>query len=235
MFKLLFIKLIKFILKKFKVGLTSYDNLLFPHHTKEFIHEKIITSSDGILHVGAHFGEERDYYGSLNLNVYWIEAVPQFYEILKKNISEYPNQIAKNYLLGNQDHKIMKFYLANNEGASSSIFELSKENGFKGLEMTESMEIETRRLDSLLSLKEVQIYSNWVIDAQGSELQVLEGAEKLLGHVSSIMVEVSTREIYVGGTNYHDLKRYLRKHSFIPLWEPKGNSHEDILFIRTHY
>ncbi|CAB4687183.1 MAG: FkbM family methyltransferase [Actinobacteria bacterium] len=232
MFRLQLIRLIKFILKKFEIGITSSNNLLFPHHTKEFIHNKILLSKTGVLHVGAHFGEERNHYQSLNLNVCWIEAVPEFYKILQNNISSFPKQIAHNYLLGNQDKKIVNFYLANNEGSSSSIYELTEDNGFKGLKMNESIEIEMRRLDSLFTEREIQLYPNWIIDAQGAELQVLQGAEKLLGGVLSIMAEVSTSNIYIGGTNYFELKSYLHRFGFIPLWEPNINSHEDVLFIR---
>ncbi len=223
----------KYILKKFNIGITSYENLEFPHHTKEQIHTKILEASNGVLHVGAHFGEERDFYNQLKLNVLWVEAVPKFFNVLTNNISKYSNQFAFNYLLGNQDKKIVKFYLANNEGSSSSVFKLSKDNGFDGLEMDDILEIEMRRLDQVFSSDQVKMYPNWIIDAQGAELQVLEGAGKLLEKVSSIMVEVSTREVYEGGTNYYELKKFLRKFNFIPMWEPKNNSHEDILFIRV--
>jgi FkbM family methyltransferase len=231
--KLFFANSIKSILKKFKIGITSYDNLIFPHHTKEFIHKQILQSSSGVLHVGAHFGEERDFYHQMKLNVFWVEAVPEFFKKLKNNISTYPDQIAANYLLGNHDKKIVKFYLANNEGSSSSVFKLTKDNGFQGLEMNGAIEIEMRRLDKVLKPIQVDSYPNWIIDAQGAELDVLKGAGKLLDQVSSIMVEVSTREIYKGGTNYLELKEFLREFNFIPIWEPKNNSHEDVLFIRT--
>jgi hypothetical protein len=53
-----------------------------------------LRSCSGVIHVGAHTGQERDTYAGYRLPVIWIEPLPAQFEQLKQNIKVYPNQIA---------------------------------------------------------------------------------------------------------------------------------------------
>jgi hypothetical protein len=75
-------------------------------------------------------------------------------------------------------------------------------------------------------------FDHWVIDVQGAELNVLLGAKKLLKYCFSIQIEVSTREVYINAPKYYDVREFLVKEGFFPLWEPECNSHTDLVFIK---
>jgi hypothetical protein len=48
----------------------------------------------GIIHVGANLGQERELYAKYKIKVLWIEPLPHFFEKLRENIREFPDQIA---------------------------------------------------------------------------------------------------------------------------------------------
>jgi hypothetical protein len=60
-------------------------------HESQFQGLGIIT---GIIHVGANLGQERELYAKYKLKVLWIEPLPHFFEKLRENIREFPDQIA---------------------------------------------------------------------------------------------------------------------------------------------
>jgi FkbM family methyltransferase len=185
------------------------------------------------LHIGAHWGQESIFYQSCEKKVLWVEAIPSVYEVLSKNIREIPGQQAFNFLLGSVNQDKVNFYITSNFGASSSIYELSDKHGWGDLSTSETMKLQMHRLDSVFTSQDIEEYGNWILDTQGSELEILIGAGKLLDFCHSIFVEVSTRETYLGAPDYHAIRSYLLDQGFVPLWEPAKNSHEDLIFVRT--
>jgi FkbM family methyltransferase len=79
-----------------------------------------------VIHVGANTGQEQHHYASFGLNVLWIEPIPAVFEELRSNISGFPNQSALCYLLAAEDVTEYTFHVANNGGASSSIFDFAE-------------------------------------------------------------------------------------------------------------
>jgi FkbM family methyltransferase len=80
----------------------------------------------GVIHVGANIGQEREEYASLGLKVAWVEPIPAVFETLRSNISGLANQRAYQYLLAAEEGVEYTFHVADNGGASSSIFEFAK-------------------------------------------------------------------------------------------------------------
>jgi FkbM family methyltransferase len=87
---------------------------------------KYLKNINGVIHIGANTGQERNLYEKYNLNVLWIEPIPKIYEELKKNIKDNKNQKAIKALITDKDNKEYQFNIANNNGASSSILELKE-------------------------------------------------------------------------------------------------------------
>src|SRR5882762_6712763 len=56
--------------------------------------DRFLARISGVIHVGAHAGEERDQYAKLGLRVIWIEPIPEVFERLQANIAGYPDQRA---------------------------------------------------------------------------------------------------------------------------------------------
>ena len=101
--------------------------------------------------------------------------------------------------------------------------------------MTGTLYLDMKRLDKIFNKKKIKDYNHWVIDVQGAELDVFKGAGELLNLPTSIEVEVSTREEYLGGAKYRELKDFLRDFGFLPLWDPEDKSHENIIFVKLRH
>lgn len=224
-------KLLQNFLARFGI-FVSRTPVKFYYDLESEIMNNLIINSKGVLHIGAHYGQERHFYSENAKRVIWIEAIPEIYAELVKNISGYDNQIAYCALVGNNNLANVNFLISNNDGSASSIYGISKNSKFESVYMQNKMQISMIRLDNLLSNIEIANYSHWIIDVQGSELLVLQGAGDLLTFCQSITIEVSTRETYVNGAKYEEIKKFLFSNGFFPLWEPAKNDHTDIPFIR---
>ena len=219
-------------LRIFGVQILRIENTL---RFRDFVSERNLIAARGVLHIGAHFGEERFVYSEFEKPVLWIEAVPEYFNQLRSNISTLDNQEARLLLLSD-DERVVEFHIASNDGASSSLYELSKNSGFEktGLRMETSIQVSTMRLDKTLSKEDFLKFDHWVVDVQGAELEVLRGAGKSLSYCNSIQVEVSHREVFVGGTEYLELVDFLTCAGFIQIWEAHEGEHMDVLFIRRN-
>ena len=101
--------------------------------------------------------------------------------------------------------------------------------------MTDFIKLETITLDDLVSKHNIDLnqYSHWVIDVQGSELELFKGAVNSLKLCKSIVVEVSLEEFYENGAKFNDVKKFLFEQNFKLLLTPNRN-HEDVLFVKKN-
>lgn len=198
------------------------------------IFKKIIGGSQGVLHIGAHLGQESKMYQSSRTQVIWIEAIPEIAARLSEDLHNIPEQKVITALLGKKNLEHVKLNLSSNNFESSSIYEFGSEIGFSNLRMTASIQLPMLRLDTIFTKSDLANYQTWIIDVQGAELDVLIGAGSLLEICNVLQVEVSTREVYKGATSWIDLKDYLSSNGFIEIVTPKRSSHQDIIFIRVN-
>lgn len=206
-------------------------------HESDFLLRKriqanLISRSNGILHIGAHLGQEADFYSQLRKPVIWIEALPHLYEELKINIAKYPNQKAICALLGEENNESVKFHVANNEGASSSIYEPNLDL-LPPFKMQSSVDLPMNRLDRLFKSSIMSQYDHWVVDVQGAELSVISGAGNLIDFCNSIVVEGKEDSYYLGGTKYSQLESRLESLGFMPLWDIEENVEDNIFYLRV--
>ncbi len=224
-----FVRLIKRIFSTFgfdirRIGLTG------PSNTNS-LREQIYESTRGVLHIGGHRGQEATIYARAKARVLWFEALESVYSDLKNILKDFPEQEAVHALLGNEE-KFVSFHIASNDGMSSSIYPFADNNGFD-LSMTESVQLKMKRLDTLLTREQAENYPHWVVDVQGAELAVLQGAGRLLDSCQTIDVEVSTFDVYEGGVNFTELDTFLKLEGFLSLWQPMGRTHENLLYVRV--
>lgn len=195
----------------------------------------------GILHLGAHLGQEAAAYADLNKPVVWVEALPNLHSRLANHVKQFPGQRAMCALLGDRNGIQKTFYISNNaEGASSSVFQFGDYGGGDKslwpelkLAMVDSITLPMLRLDTLLQGNgiDAQQYDFWVVDLQGAELLALQGSGDLLQYCRALYVEVSTVPVYQGGVLWPELSAWLGQAGFVPLWQP-GKRHDDVLFVR---
>jgi len=90
-------------------------------------------------------------------------------------------------------------------------------------------------LDYYCTWRDTAIYPEVLLmDTQGSEFEILEGAKYVLPKVQAILVEWSLIEVYKGQMRLEDIQRYLAVYGFhlkhkIDLW---SNHHGDAIFAR---
>jgi FkbM family methyltransferase len=195
----------------------------------------------GVIHVGANSGQERDLYACHKLHVVWIEPIPEVFEALSTNIENYPNQIAFQRLLTDQDGAEHVFHIANNGGASSSILELKLHKDiWPGVDYEKSVKLRSTTLDSLIEKEQIDIgkYDALIMDTQGSELLVLKGAVSALRAFRFVKTEVPDFESYVGCCQLKDIDSYLRLNGFREISRHKfaehktGGSYFDVIYER---
>lgn len=167
-----------------------------------------------IVHVGANKGQERYLYERLNLRVIWIEALPNIYDELTKNLKSFKNQQAILSLLSSKSGETMHFNVAGNEGASSSIFDFAKHiEMWPDVRMTGRVELVSETLDDVI--KEVAPVDAIVIDTQGAELLVLQGGLRVLQRVQYVMAEAADFDAYSGGCKLDELTDFMLAAGFV--------------------
>lgn len=170
----------------------------------------------GILHLGANVGQEAIEYAKLNKPVIWVEADPEIFEKLKVNIKKYNLQKAFLALLTDQDNEKYIFNIANNNGGSSSIFELGQWHLDIGIKYIKTKDLFSVKLSTMIEKNKLNVenYNMWVLDLQGAELKALIGAEKYLNYCEYLYIEFSNIEIYKGGVNFFELNNFLEDNNF---------------------
>lgn len=171
----------------------------------------------GIIHVGANTGQERDLYAAFGLHVAWIEPIPEVFERLQSNIASFPKQHAYNYLASDRDGEEYTLNVADNEGASSSIFDFSKHKEmWPQISYERAIKMKGARLDSIVRREQIDLgqFGALLLDTQGSELKVLIGAETLLPHFTYVKAEVADFELYQGCCEEAEVSRFMLERGF---------------------
>jgi len=169
----------------------------------------------GVLHVGAHYGQEAPEYEFIGCHrMIFIEAVPEIYEQLKKNIAPYMDAMAINVCISDVDDQESDFHITNNEGQSSSLLEL----GVHAIEhpdvvVTETRKMVTKRLDTLF--KDMPLDCDLLnMDLQGAELMALKGLGERLNEFKWLYLEVNKAEVYKGNPFVEEIDAYVGQFGF---------------------
>jgi FkbM family methyltransferase len=235
---------LKKILKNFNLKLIKLNvkkPIKHPFPTPGIKEINIIKKAKGILHIGGHRGTEAAVYDWFNKSVIWIEADPYLFDELEVNIKKHYNQKAYCALLGDKNISKIPFYISNNDGACSSIFEFSENVINRKLWKDrvfftkKKIYLEMITLDTLVETKKIKIsnFDHWIIDIQGAELLALKGAKKSLKFCKSIQIEVSKKEYYKSGANWKDVKKFLYNENYKLIENPKFD-HTEVLFIKQN-
>jgi FkbM family methyltransferase len=176
-----------------------------------------LRDSRGVIHVGANSGQERELYEQFGLAVLWIEPIPELYARLRENIAPYPRQRALQQLVTDRDDERYAFNVSDNDGASSSILPLELHKAiWPTVGYARTIELPSVTLATLVERERIDrtAYDALVLDTQGSELLVLQGAESLLGGFRHVKAEVADFEAYKGCCRVADVDRFLARHGF---------------------
>ena len=166
----------------------------------------------GVLHIGAHFGQEYKTYEKLGIsNLIFFEPVSSTFQRLKNNIGD--KAILFNTALGNIEGEIEMFIETANEGQSSSVlrpeYHLVK---YPYISFTGKEKVKITKLDNFIEYKDNFNFIN--IDVQGYELEVFKGSVNYLKSIDYITTEVNKAKLYEDCALIEDLDTFLSEHGF---------------------
>jgi FkbM family methyltransferase len=196
----------------------------------------------GVIHVGANAGQEREQYAGLGLSVIWVEPIPEVFATLQANLVSFPRQRACQYLLTDRDGQTYEFKIASNGGASSSILDIALHKDiWPDIHYVGSMNLTSATLSTMIQKERVDIrhYQALVMDTQGTELMVLKGAGDLLKNFRYIKAEAADFEVYHGCCLVDDLTNYVARFGFRELRRTKlakrkgGGTCFDVVYRRV--
>jgi FkbM family methyltransferase len=187
----------------------------------------------GIIHIGAFYGQEKTTYNNLNVNnVIWIEANPNYKEIIKNNVGEDLIIISG---VGNKN-EILDFNIANN-GQSSSFLEFGTHlDEHPGINFTDKIKVPVKRMSDIVNEYSINIddFNFLNIDIQGYELEALKGFDNLIHKFDYIYSEVNEKELYKGCPLINEIDDYLKTFGFQRvITNITGHGWGDALYIKN--
>jgi FkbM family methyltransferase len=200
-----------------------------------------LRGAKGVIHVGAHTGQERRAYAQYKLDALWIEPIPELFAVLEKNLASYPRQRAVQSLVTDRDGAEYTFHITSNAGGSSSIFPLAlHEDIWPDVKESATITLVSKTLPTLLRDEQLDIasYDVLVMDTQGSELLVLTGAASIVDRFKVIKTEAADFRAYDGGCQLKDIEAFLGRFGFVErarntiAVHPDGGGYYDIVYER---
>ena len=187
----------------------------------------------GIIHIGAHYGDElNDYISNGVQDIVLFEPLSNNFDKLRENcINLNANIQAYNVALGSKDGTAT-MYLSDNDTQSSSILKPKihlTEIPWVHFEGTEEVEVKT--LDGY-DIKGCNFIN---IDVQGYEMEVFKGGKKTLEGIDYIYSEVNKAELYEGCAQMSELDSFLGEYDFERVetyWPEDWYNWGDALYIK---
>ncbi len=193
----------------------------------------------GVLHVGAHECEEKEFYnahGISDTNIVWVDGNEELVKKMKEK--GIPNLY---HALVDETERDVTFYITNN-GQSSSILEMGTHaTMYPHIQVVEKRSARTTTLQKLQTKESID-FSNlnfWNFDIQGVELQALKGAGDLIRFADAIYLEINTDEVYKGCSKLDEVDEFLKQKGFVRAaisiytnQRPGGDGWGDALYVR---
>jgi FkbM family methyltransferase len=166
----------------------------------------------GVLHIGAHFGQEYSTYENMGIkNVVFFEPVPETFNRLLENIGD--KAILVNTALGNYNGFVEMNIETANQGQSSSILnpKIHLEQ-YPHITFNNKIQVSMNKLDDYIENHSNYNFIN--IDVQGYELEVLKGGSEYLKNIDYIMTEVNRDEVYENCAKVDEIDKFLLEFGF---------------------
>ena len=197
--------------------------------------QKYDMNISGVIHIGAHFGEEaKDYIDNGITEMVFFEPLSESLKVLEENLSYIANDanvMIYPVALGNET-KDVEMYVSNRDRMCSSILKPKVVlEQYPDITFDERETVEMMRLDD--TDLEFDKFNFLNIDVQGYELEVLKGGAKTLEGIDYIYTEINRAEVYENTPHVDELDTYLKPYGFIRVesdWT--GDTWGDGLYIK---
>jgi FkbM family methyltransferase len=177
--------------------------------------------SMGVLHVGAHEGEESESYAALGWQpVTWVEAQADLVAKLQSRLDPNSNTVIQ-AAVWDQGGIKLKFNISSNSQSSSLLNFGTHAADYPTVRFISNIEVFTKRLDEILSHEVEFQFIN--LDLQGAEGRALVGLGNLLNKSNYVYTEVNKREVYIGCSLVRELDEFLAENGFFRVatrWVP---------------
>lgn len=176
------------------------------------LNEKYKLEIKGVLHIGAHFGQENKVYELLGIkNRIFFEPLSKNFKRLCENVGDQFTLVNK--ALGNFEGTVEMYVESANSGQSSSILKPSLHLvQYPHITFPNKETVEITKLDNVEFMRQDFNFIN--IDVQGYELEVFKGSEKTLESIDYIMTELNIEELYENCARLDSIKEYLSNFGF---------------------
>ncbi len=199
----------------------------------EQLFQKYHLKIKGIIHIGAHYGQEYEIYQNYQIaNLVFFEPLSKNFEILKTHVGEKAKLFQK--ALGNENKKVKMYVESANNGMSSSLLKPKKHlEQYPNIVFDSEEIVDMVRLDDILEAPEN--YNFLTIDVQGYELEVLKGSRSTLKNIDYLLSEVNRDELYENCARVEQLDEFLEQFALIRVetnWE--GETWGDAFYLKRH-
>ena len=187
----------------------------------------------GVIHIGAHYGEEVPEYINNNIRtVHLFEPLQDNYNVLTETVKPFDNYDIHLYhtALGSKAGTT-SMYVSDNDRQSSSILapkvHLTHHPNVR-FPSTETVQV------NLLDNYKIENCNFINMDVQGYELEVLKGSRKTLESIDYVYCEVNRAEVYENNAYVDDLDDFLSQYNMTRVetdWA--GEIWGDALYVRN--
>jgi FkbM family methyltransferase len=176
---------------------------------------------DGVLHVGANDGSEAPlYYAAGAATAVFVEPVDAVFQQLCEKLKPYPGYKAVQAVCSSEVGQRVSFNVAEGDATTSSLLPFADEFRAKvGLKYVATQEMVTTTVDELVAQHCPDANLNlMVIDTQGWDMKVLQGARQVLQRLEAVYVEIANISPYVGGSTFDDIHPFMLSQGFKLYW-----------------
>lgn len=191
----------------------------------------------GVIHVGAHFGEEVAEYNKNGIKaIILIEPCAPAFKKLQNKFAGYHHIHLVNCAIAAVDGEAKMFTEQANQGQSNSLLQPMRHlQHYPDIQFKSTEQVKVHRLDSIMAaVNSCSNYNLINMDVQGAEGQVIIGAKATLEHIDYIYSEVNEDSalLYKNATKVSELDHLLKDFTRVETaWTAQGWG--DALYIRN--
>jgi FkbM family methyltransferase len=198
-----------------------------------YIVDKYDLNISGVIHIGAHYGQEyKDYEKQGIENMMFFEPIQSNFTKLLEHLPIKNSILIYQLALGNEVGEKEMWVETANHGQSCSLLEPGTHlKQYPKIKFPKKETVVIDRLDNIPFDHEKFNMIN--IDVQGYELEVFKGATRTLENIDIIYSEVNFEEVYKGCCLVGDLDTFLGTYGFVRvLTNAKPRTWGDALYLK---